>query len=132
MKHLFVFALAACLFSGCRENYTGRYPIDTMTTKTEGSGQTELANETFPLNAWFEIDPDNAIRIHEGGVTSVYPKPKVRETNDGFEAVSDDPQGLGVYSWSFEKADEAGVCSLTLSYDGVHSLIMLSKGKDLQ
>ena len=41
-------------------------------------------------------------------------------------------QGLGVYSWSFEKADEAGVCSLTLTYDGVHSLIMLSKGKDLQ
>ena len=37
-----------------------------------------------------------------------------------------------ISSRAFEKADEAGVCGLTLTYDGVHSLIMLSKGKDLQ
>jgi hypothetical protein len=130
MKPLFAVAVTACLLTGCSDNYDGRYPIDTMTMRTEGSGHAELANQTFPLNAWFEIESGVSIRIHDGGVTSVYPRPTIMKTMDGFEAVSDDPHGNGQFSWSFERGDPDGFCSLTLTYDGVQSLVMLSKGKE--
>lgn len=129
MKHLIAVAVTACLLAGCGENYDGRYPIDTMTTRTEGSGHAELANQTFPLNAWFEIESGKFIRIHESGVTSVYPDPRIMKTGEGFEAVADDPHGIGQFSFSFEKGASDGLCSLTFTDDGVHHLILLSKGK---
>jgi len=132
MKLLCAAALTACLVAGCGENYDGRYPIDTMRMWTEGAGRAELASETFPLNAWFEIESGESIRIHEGGVTSVYPHLTVLKTVDGFEAFSDGPRGSGQFSWSFDRGESGGLCSLTFTYDGVHSLIMLSKGRESQ
>lgn len=129
MKSLFALAVTACLLTGCGENYDGRYPIDTMTERTGGSGHVELANQTYPLDAWFEIESGKSIRIHEGGVTSVYPTSIVMKTDEGFEAVSDDPRGINQYSLSFEKGVSDGLCSLTFSDDGVHHLVLLSKGK---
>ncbi len=129
MKHLLAVAVMACLLTGCGENYDGRYPIDTMTMRTGGSGHAEAANETFPLNAWFEIESGKSIRIHQGGVTSVYQHPKMMKTVEGFEAVSDDPRGTRQFSWSFEKGEPGGLCSLTSTDDGVHRLTMVSKGK---
>ena len=129
MKTLFAFAVTACLVAGCGENYDGRYPIDTMTVRTEGSGHAELANQTYPLDAWFEIESGKSIRIHDGGVTSVYPTPMIMKTDEGFEAVSNDPRGINQFSLSFEKGTSDGLCSLTFSDDGVYHLILLSKGK---
>jgi hypothetical protein len=130
MNHVKAIAVMACLFYGCSENVDGRYPIDTISMRTEASGQILLTNETFPLDAWFEIESGKCIRIHEGGVTSVYPHPTMVNTVEGFDALSDNPNGSGQVSWSFERGDPGGSCGLTLTYDGVHSLIMLSKGKD--
>ena len=130
MKHLLGIAVLASLLAGCSNSYDGRYPIDTIKMRTEGSGHVELTNETFPLHAWFEIDSENCFRIHQGGVTSVYPHPTIMKTVDGFEALSDNPRGTGRFAWSFDKGEEGGLCSLTLTYDGVHSLVMLSKGKE--
>ena len=129
MKHLLAVAVMACLLAGCGDNYDGRYPIDTMTVRTEGSGRAELANLTYPLDAWFEIESGKSIRIHESGVTSVYSTPTIMKTDEGFEAVSNDPHGVGQFSLSFEKGKQDGLCSLTFTDDGVHHLILLSKGK---
>ena len=129
MKTLFACAFAACLVAGCGENYDGRYPIDTMTVRTEGSGHAEVANQTYPLDAWFEIESGKSIRIHDSGVTSVYPTQNIMKTDEGFEAVSNDPRGINHFSLSFEKGTSDGLCSLTFSDDGVHHLILLSKGK---
>jgi hypothetical protein len=129
MKTLFVFAFTASLLAGCGENYDGRYPIDTMTVRTEGSGHAELANRTYPLDAWFEIESGKAIRIHDSGVTSVYPTPRIMKTDEGFEAVSNDTHGIGQFSLSFEKGVSDGLCSLTFTDDGVHHLVLQSKGK---
>jgi hypothetical protein len=130
MKHLLAVTVTACLIAGCGENFDGRYPIDSISMRTEGGGHIELTNQTYPLNAWFEIEIGTCFRIHEGGVTSVYPRPTVVKTPLGFDALSDDPHGGGQYSWSFEKDEPDGACSLTLTYDGIHSLIMVSKGKE--
>jgi hypothetical protein len=130
MKHFVAVALAACVFAGCSGNYDGRYPIDTIRMKTTGPGHAEPVSETFPLSAWFEIDSDNSIRVHEGGVTSVYAHPRIVNTVGGFEAVSADPRGKGEFTWSFEKGVPDGLCSLTFSYDRVHYLTLVSKGKE--
>jgi hypothetical protein len=53
----------------------------------------------------------------------------IMKTDEGFEAVSNDPRGINQFSLSFEKGAEDGLCSLTFSDDGVHHLILLSKGK---
>jgi hypothetical protein len=99
--------------------------------RSEGAGRAELANETFPLNAWFEIESRGCFRVHEGGVTSTYPHIKIVKTDEGFDAVSDAPHGPGVFSWSFEKGEEEdGLCSLTFTYDGIHYLTMISKGRE--
>ena len=127
MKLLVAAALMACLAAGCAENYDGRYPIDTIRTRTEGRGRAEAASETFPLNAWFEIRSGEFIKVHDGGVTSVYRNPGMLATRDGFEAVSPDPRGAGKCSLSFERTTD-GLCSLTLTYDRVHYLVLLSKG----
>ena len=129
MKTLFAVAVTACLLAGCGDNYDGRYPIDTMTMRTEGSGHAELANQTYPLDAWFEIESGKSVRIHDGGVTSVYPTPRIMKTNEGFEAVSNDTRGVGQFSLSFEKGETDGLCCLTFTDDGVHHLTLMSKGK---
>jgi hypothetical protein len=130
MKHLLLVAIAASLFMGCGDNFDGRYPVDTMRMRTLGAGHAEPVNETFPLNAWFEIESGSAIRIHEGGVTSVYRNPNFMKTFGGFEATTANPHGGGESSWSFEKGEPGGFCSLTFTYDHVHFLTMLSKGRE--
>jgi hypothetical protein len=130
MKYLLLVAIAASLFMGCSDNVDGRYPIDTMRMRTGGAGNAEPVNETFPLNAWFEIESGSAMRIHEGGVTSVYPNPKILRTVGGFEAMTENPRGEGESSWSFDKGEPGGFCSMTFTYDRIHFLTMLSKGRD--
>ncbi len=130
MKRLFAVAVAASLLAGCAENYDGRYPVDTIRARTEGKRSAEPVSETYPLHAWFEIKSGEAIRIHAGGVTSVYAPSILQQTPGGFEAVSKDPSGRGQCSLSFEKGDEDGLCRLTFTYDRVHYLTMLSRGKE--
>ena len=130
MKYILLVALASSLFTGCGDNFDGRYPIDTMRMRTGEPGHAQPVSETFPLNAWFEIESGNAIRIHEGGVTSVYRDPKIMKTLGGFEAMTANPHGGGESSWSFEKGEPGGFCSLTFTYDRVHYLTMLSKGRE--
>jgi len=129
MKTIISAALGACLLAGCGENYDGRYPIDTMTLKTEGSGHADATSQTYPLDAWFEIESGKSIRIHDSGVTSVYPTQNIMKTDEGFEAVSNDPRGINQFSLSFEKGVQDGLCSLTFSDDGVHHMVLQSKGK---
>jgi hypothetical protein len=130
MKQIVGVVLAACLVAGCSGNYDGRYPIDTIRIKTTGPGHAQPVSETFPLNAWFEIDSENSIRVHAGGVTSVYEHPMIVKTSGGFEAVSAGPRGKGEFTWSFEKGDPDGLCSLTFTHDRVHYLTLVSKGKE--
>jgi len=117
------------MLSGCGPNYDGRYPIDSMRMVSEGPRVTTLVKETFPLDAWFEIQSGNLLRVHSGGVTSTYRNAKFVRTLNGFDAVTDNPRGSGVYSWSFEQGPQGDQCSLTFTQDGFHYLRLVSKGR---
>jgi hypothetical protein len=130
MKRIFAVAAAACLLAGCGSSDAGRYSVDTIRIRTEGPHQAEPATETYPLNAWFEIESGTILRIHDGGVTSVYAASSIVKTRTGFEAVADDRDGHGRFAWSFDRGDPDGVSSLTVTYDRIHFLTMISKGKE--
>ena len=129
MKRIFAVAAAACLLAGCADSDAGRYCVDTIRIRTAGPHHAEPAAETYPLHAWFEIESGTILRIHDGGVTSVYNATTIMKTRTGFEAVSDDSDGRGRFAWSFERGDTDGSGSLTFTYDRVHFLTMISKGK---
>jgi len=130
MKRLIAAIALFFLLGGCGPNYDGRYPIDSMRMIAEGSRVTNLVNETFPLDAWFEIQSGNLLRVHSGGVTSTYRNARFVMKFNGFDAVTDDPKGSGVYSWSFEQGGQGELCSLTFTHDGIHYLRMVSKGRE--
>lgn len=129
MRLLFAALAAAFILGGCGPSYDGRYPIDSMRMMSEGARVTRLVSETYPLDAWFEIQSGKLLRIHSGGVTSTYRNARFVKTLTGFDAVTDDPRGAGVYSWSFESGTQGELCSLTFTHDGIHYLRMVSKGR---
>jgi len=132
MKRLVAAIAFTFLLAGCGPNYDGRYPIDSMRMMSEGPRVTNLVSETFPLDAWFEIQSGTLLRVHSGGVTSTYRNARFVKTLNGFDAVTDDPRGAGVYSWSFEQGSEGDRCSLTFTHDGIHYLRMVSKGREAE
>ncbi|HMK38368.1 MAG TPA: hypothetical protein VK569_03445 [Bacteroidota bacterium] len=131
MKPFPAIAIAAILLAGCSNSFDGRYPIDTIKIESRGTARADQAVDTFPLNAWFEIESGKCIRVHAAGVTSTYRHPKIKKTVEGFEAISDNPRGPGKYSWSFEEGKPGGLCCLTFTHDGVHHMMLLSKGKEV-
>ena len=72
MIRLIAAIILTILLSGCGPNYDGRYPIDSMRMTSEGPRANSLLSETFPLDAWFEIQSGTLLRVHSGGVTSTY------------------------------------------------------------
>ncbi|HUI09700.1 MAG TPA: hypothetical protein VL221_05180 [Bacteroidota bacterium] len=129
MRRLVAAIAFTLILGGCGPNYDGRYPIDTMRMMAEGPRVTTLVRETFPLDAWFEIQSGTLLRVHSGGVTSTYRNARFVKTLNGFDAVTDDPRGAGLYSWSFERGAKGDLCSLTFTHDGIHYMRMVSKGR---